>query len=77
MKKIIPLQTTKSIETELNKSKLDFEMGYDNEGLLHICCAIDDEIKIADVIERMELPYVNFFWFGGFASDAIVEELDH
>lgn len=75
MKKVIPTQDAKQIEAKLNEKGFDFEIGYDNEGLLHIQCGHEDEIKIQEVVESMNLPYEAFMWFGTFASDVIVEDL--
>lgn len=75
MKKTIPMLTAKNIEAKLNKQGFDFEVGYDNEGSLHIQCGVDDEIKIMETVDNMKLPHQSFMWFGSFASDAIVEEL--
>lgn len=59
-----------------NIKELDVECGYDANGSLHILCGIDDEQKITDIVDSMGLPYRDFMWFGSFASDAIIEELN-
>jgi len=74
MKKQIPIKQAKAIETELNKNKIDFEIGYDTEGAIHILCGIDDENTISEIVDKMNLPYKQFMWFGSFASDAIIED---
>lgn len=75
MEKEIPTEEAKKIEAELKKQEVDFEIGYDCEGSLHILCGEEDEEKILGIIDDLKLPYSNFMWFGSFASDNIVEEL--
>ncbi|MBL1245148.1 MAG: hypothetical protein COA39_012375 [Sulfurimonas sp.] len=75
MSEILPMEIAKKIEIELNEQNFDFEVGYDIEGLLHIQCGIDDESKITEVVDSMNLEYQSFMCFGSFCSDAIVEEL--
>ena len=74
--KNLPMSEAVKIEAVLNQKGFDFELGYDKEDLLHICCGVGDEIKISEAIDDMKLGYTSFMWFGSFASDAIVKELD-
>ena len=72
MANIITDEDAKKISDLLESKNIDFESGFDKDGLLHILCAESDEDKILRHIDSLKLPYTEYMWFGSFGSDAIV-----